>query len=117
MAYGLDLRTRVIAAVDAGKRVDDVAITFQVSKRVIYEWLELRRETGSIAAKTGYQKGHSHKITDWAKFKEFANLHKHSSSPKMIVLWEKLTGVRVSDSVMLRALHKINFTSKKKLLI
>lgn len=33
------------------------------------------------------------------------------------IKWKKLTNVGMSESVMLRALKKIGFTSKKKLLI
>lgn len=114
MAFSLDLRERVIASVDEDMHIDEAVKTFKVSRRVIYEWLELRKETGGLKRKTGYQKGHSHKITDLEKFKAFANSHKHSSSPQMIIKWEQLTGVKVCESVMLRMLKKIGFTSKKK---
>ncbi len=117
MVFSLDLRKRVIAFVDEGMHIDKAVKAFQVSRRVIYEWLELRRKTGSLTPKTGYQKGHSHKITDWKKFKEFANSNRHCSAPQMIIKWKRLTNVDVSESVMLRALKKIGFTSKKKLLI
>jgi transposase len=96
-------------------RITEAVKVFKVSRRVIYEWLDLRKTTGSLAPKTGYQKGHSHKITDWEKFKAFANENRQSNSPQMIIAWEKLTGVKVSESVMLRGLKKINFTAKKKL--
>jgi hypothetical protein len=35
----------------------------------------------------------------------------------MRVEWKKLTNIDVSESVMLRALKKIGYTSKKKLLV
>jgi len=113
MAFSLDLRERVIKAVDGSMGVKEAAKLFKVSRRVIYEWLDLRNKTGRLVPKSGYQKGHSHKITDWEKFKSFANENQQSSSPQMIIAWEKLTNVKVSESVMLRALKKINFTSKK----
>jgi transposase len=117
MAFSLDLRKRVIAAVDSNMHVDEATKVFKVSRRVIYEWLELRKETGSLAPKSGYQKGHSHKITDWDQFKVFVEKHKHCASPQMRIEWKKLTGVEVCESVMLRALKKIGYTSKKKLLV
>jgi transposase len=115
VAFSIDLRERVISAVDNNMRITEAVKVFKVSRRVIYEWLELRKTTGNLAPKTGYQKGHSHKITDWEKFKAFAHENQQSNSPQMIVAWEKLTGVKVSESVMLRSLKKINFTAKKKL--
>jgi len=115
MAFSVDLRERVVAAIDEGKCVADVAETFKVCRRVIYKWLDLREETNSLAPKFGYQKGHSHKITDWEKFRNFAENNQHCTANQMIERWAALTGVNMSDSVMERALHKINYTSKKKL--
>ena len=73
MAFSIDLRERVISAVDNNMRITEAVRVFKVSRRVIYEWLDLRKATGNLAPKTGYQKGHSHKITDWEQFKAFAN--------------------------------------------
>lgn len=115
MAFSIDLRERVIAAIDEGQRVTDVSKLFKVCKRVIYNWLNLREETNSLAPKSGYQKGHSHKITDWEKFRSFAENNQNCTVNQMIAKWVALTGIAMSDSVMERALHKINYTSKKKL--
>lgn len=116
MIFSLDLRKRVIAAVDDNMHIDEAAKVFKVSRRVIYEWLELRAATGDLAPKKDYQKGHSHTIKDWDKFKEFAVAHQHCSIPQMVAEWEKDTTVKISKSVMQRALKKIDYTSKKKLL-
>lgn len=117
MPFSLDLRERVVAAIDKKMGVTKAAALFKVSRRVIYEWLELRKETNSLAAKSGYQNGHSHKITNWDQFRSFASTNQQCSSPQMIIKWEQLTGIKVSESVMLRALKKIGFTSKKKRLV
>jgi transposase len=116
MIFSIDLRERVIAAVDAGVHIVDVARLFQVGRRTIYRWLDLRKDTNNLAAKSGYQKGHSHKITDWEKFREFAKNNSTLSSEKMALEWEKLTGVQISDTTIQQALKKIDYTSKKKLL-
>lgn len=113
MALGIDLRKRVIAAIDNGMRITDAAKLFRVGRKSIYRWLDLRKETASLAPKSGYQKGHSHKITDWEEFKEFAKVHQHLTSLKMVIEWEKITNVHMSESVMQRALKKIGYTSKK----
>lgn len=113
MPLSIDLRKRVIAAVDDGMRITDAAKSFQICRKTIYHWLNLRKKTNNIAPKSGYQKGHSHKITDWNQFKEFVKINRHSTVAKMAIEWEKITNVRVSVSVMLRALKKIGYTSKK----
>ncbi len=113
MAFSIDLRKRVIAAVDDGMQITKAAKVFQVCRRTIYLWQDLLKKTNNFAPKFGYQKGHSHKITDWDQFKVFVEKHKHCASPQMRVEWKKLTNIDVSESVMLRALKKIGYTSKK----
>lgn len=113
MAYSIDLRKRIIATVDEGKNIAVVSEIFKVSDRVIYKWLKLRRETNSLEPKSGYQKGHSHKIKDWDQFKLFAEANKYCSIPMMVNKWKQFTGDDVSESVMQRSLKKINYTSKK----
>jgi transposase len=49
-AYSMDLRTRVLAACDAGQSNDAVARVFDVSTAWIRRLKQRRRETGSCAA-------------------------------------------------------------------
>ena len=49
--YSKDLRSRVLAAVDAGKPREQVAKTFSVSVPTIKRWLKRRRETGDVQPK------------------------------------------------------------------
>ena len=51
--YSLDLRVRIIAAVDAGAAPVDVAEQYQVSERTIWAWLALRVESGGLAPREG----------------------------------------------------------------
>ena len=71
MVYSIDLRKRVIAAIDNGMRITEAAKIFKVCRSVIYDWQDLFKTTNNIAPKSGYQKGHSSKITDWDQFKLF----------------------------------------------
>jgi len=114
MALSVDLRERVIAAVGQNIRISTVAQIFKVSKRVIYNWLNLYRKNKSLEPKKGYQKGHSHKIKDLDKFKRFVEKHKKYTAVQMIVVWKKLTGVGLSKPAMGRYLKKIGYSSKKK---
>lgn len=50
MAYSLDLRKRVLAAVDRGMSRSQAAQQFQVGRATITTWVTLRRERGSLAA-------------------------------------------------------------------
>ena len=46
--YSKDLRSRVLAAVDAGRPREEAAQTFSVSVPTIKRWLKRRRETGDV---------------------------------------------------------------------
>src|SRR5947208_13246774 len=50
-AYSLDLRTRVLSAIDGGMSRADAVRTFQVSLGSIKRWLRLRQTSGSLAPK------------------------------------------------------------------
>ena len=78
-AYSVDLRERVIAAINNNMHINEAVKTFKVSRRTIYEWIELYKKTGNIIAITNYQKGHSHKIKDWNQFKIFVEKNKNCS--------------------------------------
>ena len=49
-AYSMDLRERVVAAVDAGMTQPQAAALFGVSLRTVERYLARRRATGSLAA-------------------------------------------------------------------
>ena len=49
-AYSMDLRERVVAAVDAGMTQPEAAARFGVSLRTVERYLARRRATGSLAA-------------------------------------------------------------------
>ncbi|MGY1711802.1 helix-turn-helix domain-containing protein [Geodermatophilus sp. SYSU D00758] len=49
-AYSVDLRERVVAAVDSGMTQEQVAAVFGVSVRSVERYLARRRATGSLAA-------------------------------------------------------------------
>ena len=51
--YSVDLRVRVMAAVDGGDSVDEVAEQFEVTARTIWSWLALRKQTGGIEPRQG----------------------------------------------------------------
>src|SRR4051794_31975520 len=55
-AYSMDLRERVVAAVDRGMTQEQAAVTFGVSVNTVGRYLTRRRNTGSLAP-TAYRHG------------------------------------------------------------
>jgi transposase len=59
-AYSLDLRERVVAAVEAGQSCRSVAKTFQVSVASVVKWSQRQRKTGNVAAyRVGGRRGYA----------------------------------------------------------
>jgi transposase len=107
--YSVDLRERVLAECDRDvlKRYE-IAELFKVDLKTIYTWVLVRDLTGEIEPKSGYQKGHSHKITDTEKFKSFIADNKNSSLKELGEKWGGVTGSTIG-----KKLHDIGFTVKK----
>ena len=49
----VDLRTRVMDDVEAGMSAEKAAVKYSLAARTIYQWKELKRETGSLAPRSG----------------------------------------------------------------
>lgn len=108
-AYSIDLRERVLAAWDEQKlKKYEIAKQYKVDLKTIYNWVQLRDVTGKIEAKSGYQKGHSHKITDIEKFKDFIANNPNSSLKELSKKWGNISSSTIGDK-----LRSIGFTVKK----
>jgi transposase len=83
---------------------------FNISRNTIDLWLKRQVETGDFQALPNLPPGNGHKITDWKKFREFAQVHGDKTQVEMAKLWEG----QISDRTISRALKKIGFTRKKR---
>jgi transposase len=104
--YSMDLRERVVAAVDRGVAKRDVAEMFGVSVRTINRYLRLRRETESLAPRPipgrPSVKGAALRagLVPQLKANADATLSEHCA------LWEGAGGMPVSEATMSRAISK-----------
>ncbi|OZG32152.1 transposase [Rickettsia endosymbiont of Culicoides newsteadi] len=109
-AYSYDLRSRVIEHYEKYKKIALTCETFKISRSIIYDWIRLKKETGDIKAKEGYQKGYGHKIPDILAFRR---LVEEGSSLTLTEIARELDNV-VSIMTISRALKKLNITQKKR---
>ena len=107
--YSLDLRKKAIALVDKGEKISYVAGLLSIADNTVRNWLALRKDTQSLSAKEGYQKGHSHSIKDLDSFKTFADENYGDSLEAMAQKWGN-----VSDTTVGRMMKKIGYTRKKR---
>jgi len=108
--YSNDLRTKAITAVKRGEGKTAVSRMFNISRNTLDLWLKRKEETGSYQATTHFQKGCRHKITDWQRFREFAQKHGGKTQAQMAKLW----GEDVTQQNISNALRKIGLSRKKR---
>ncbi|WP_041763834.1 IS630 transposase-related protein [[Leptolyngbya] sp. PCC 7376] len=107
-----DLRCQALAAIALGILKKDVCEMFGLGLNSLYLWIQQTRANRKFyRAKTGYQKGSGHKITDWEAFKSFVQQHPDKTQAEMAELWSD----DVSRRTISRMLKKIGFTRKKDL--
>ena len=115
-AYSMDLRERVLAAVDRGTPRKEVVRTLGVSEPTIRRYLRLRRETGSVAPKPPPKRTFSigqsveQRRVLWKQLEE----HDDATLERHCQLWESKQKVKVSISTMSRAIRRLGWTLKKR---
>jgi len=107
--YSNDLRSRVIIKVEDGLTLQEAADTFNLGIATIGRWWRKYKSEGSYEAKSGYQKGHSHKVTDLNSFRDFVK-----KNPSLTCNEIALRLGNMCQTTAYSYLKKINFTRKKK---
>ena len=93
--YSYDLRQKVIQAIELdGMSQRRASVVFQISRSTINIWCQRKVMTGDYQAKPNLPPGNGHKITDWDKFREFANVNGDKTQVEMAKLWSG----EISDS-------------------
>lgn len=108
MLYSLDLRKRVVDAVNKGMSKSEACRVFRICRQTVYSWLHLQNTQGNLNPITGFQKGHSHKITDLNSFKEYVDQNPDKTQIEMA------DDFNVSKWTIGRVLKKIGYSRKKK---
>lgn len=111
--YSLDLRLRVVAAVDAGESCRQVADRFDVSVSSVVKWAQRARATGSPAS--GQMGGHRKRVLE--PDREFI-LSRLAAEPELTVRalrleLAELRGKRVCRDTLWRFLKREGLSFKK----
>lgn len=111
--YSQDFRKKVIAAIEMdGRKKGEVSEIFNISRNTIDLWLKRKEQTGDLEPKSTRPLNGSDKITDWEKFRAFAKENSSKTQSQMAELWEG----KISSRTISRALAKIEFTRKKRVM-
>ena len=109
-AYHSDLRKRAIALLESGVDKKTVSTTLQIVLGTLYRWWNAWKQEGRFEGLSGYQKGHSHKVTDLAEFESFMNANPGKNQQELGELWKE----PCSDSTISRYISRIGYTYKKR---
>jgi transposase len=113
-AYSVDLREKVLRAVDQGYPREEIVKLLGVSRATIKRYLKQRRETGTVAPKA--IPGRPPKKLGLLQAELVAQLQAHDDLrlEDHCQLWEQTHGVTVSTATMSRAIKRVGWTRKKR---
>ena len=114
--YSVDLRERVIAALQRGGLTDEAAANlFQIGEATVHRWKRLKRETGALLPRP-YGGGHPPKIPAEQERVIREMIAEQPDLTDQEAAWEyhRRSGISVSKATMGRTLRKLGLTRKKR---
>jgi transposase len=114
--YSLDLRERVIRAVDESPlTIAEIAQQFNVSERTIYKWLAQRKESGTLAPKP-HAGGRARSVDapGEALLGQIVEAQNDRTLDEYADAYLQERGVRLSRSALHRAMERLKLPRKKK---
>ena len=112
--YSVDLRERIVSAVDKGQSISEVAARYDVSERTVKRYLKRREERGTIEADVS--PGRPRLLV---QAQEAALIKQSETYPDATVAqhrdrWNKGKKVKLSSATMCRSLLRLGQTLKKR---
>jgi transposase len=112
-AYSLDLRERILAALDAGQPVAVVAERFAVSGRTVRRYRQHRQHRGTLRARTSPGRPRLIGPAQEAALAAQVAAHPDATLAEHCRRWQAQTGQRLSTAAMCRSLQRLQLTVKK----
>jgi transposase len=112
-AYSSDLRTKIMAAVDAGMTTSEAARTFRVGLATIKRYAALRREHQTLDPKPHPGRPPTIRPEQQEMLRTQLTAHPAAYLDEHCALFAQQTGLQVSTSTMRRAITKLGWTRKK----
>ena len=113
MAYSLDLREKVVAAVKEGGKQPEVAERFKVSLSSVERYVRRERE-GALQAKPPPGRPALIAAASYGALAEQVARHNDASLKEHCELWREEQGTSVSVYAMCRALKRVGLSRKKR---
>ncbi len=109
-AYSYDLRVRALEYIKRGHTGLETGRTFGISRKVLYDWMQLEKVTGSLGERL--RKGRPTTLKNPEEFKQFIEKNYDKTRRELAAIWPG----KVSASTIGRWGHKFGYTFKKNVL-
>jgi transposase len=113
-AYSVDLREKVLRAVDEGYPRNEIIKLLGVSRATIKRYLKQRRETGTINARPIPGRPSKKYAPLQTGLEAQLQAHPDATLERHCQIWEQEHGLHVSPTTMGRAIRRVGWTRKKK---
>ena len=113
-AYSIDLRERVLQAVEKGYPRTEIIKLFGVSRATIKRYLKQRRETGAINVRPIPGRPSRKFAPLQAGLVAQLQAYPDATLQMHCQMWEQEHGLRVSTTTMGRAIRRVGWTRKKR---
>ena len=111
--YSVDLRQRVVAAVERGMPRPQVVTTFGVSLATLKRWLKQYRTTQELSAKSPPGRARAIAPEHEAALTAQVAAHPDATFAEHARLWEEAQGQTLSQWSLGRAIRRLAWTRKK----
>jgi transposase len=112
--YSLDLRQKIVDAVDSGLTHEEVAARFGVSTDSVSRYHKLWRETGQLNPRPIPGPPPRIPREDYPALAALLDLHHDATLAEHCALWQEAGHALVSPATMCRAQQKLGWTRKKR---
>ena len=112
-AYSIDLRRRVLAALDSGMPRSEIIRLFQVSQGSITRWARQRRTSGDLSAKRPSGRPRSIPPDQHQLLRLQVEAAPDASLAEHAAQWQAEQGTPLSPWTMARALRRLGWSRKK----
>jgi transposase len=113
-AYSVDLREKVLRAVDQGHPRTEIIKLFGVSRATIKRYLKQRRETGNVSVRPIPGRPSKKYTPLLAGLVAQLQAYPDATLEMHCRIWEQEHGLRVSTTTMGRAIRRVGWTRKKR---
>jgi transposase len=113
-AYSVDLRQRVLAALERGMARSEAITTFQVSEGSIKRWLKLQREHFTLEPGKPSGRPATLKPSDDAVLRRLVEAAPDATFPEYTEQWNELHDKPISHWTLGRAIRRLGLTRKKR---